>query len=103
MTSYPLYRLPFASLILVEPTMMTRATLKRYFKDEAAMKRAMAMAAAKKDTWPSRAAAREWFARRSPWKMWDARALDAYVVRAFSSFYLCARGWTGADCGAGGW
>ena len=81
MESYPLHRLPFFSLILVEPTMMTRNTMKEFSKNATMMVRSVEAVKSKKDIWPSREAAREWMSHRSPWKRWDPRVLEVYLVR----------------------
>lgn len=77
---YPLDRLPLASMILVEPPMMTREGVERATEAGAVLILAVDIAKMRKDIWPSRAAAREWFAKRVPWKRWDPRALDLYIV-----------------------
>ena len=71
-------------MILVEPTMMTRAGFARFIESDAGsvlLRRAEEAAKTRKDTWPSRADAHAWLARRAPWKHWDARVLQDYVVR----------------------
>lgn len=87
MGSYPLHRLPFSSLILVEPTMMTRETMKEFSKNATMMMRSVEVAKSKRDIWPSREAAHEWMSHRSPWKRWDPRVLEAYVVRFPPTLY----------------
>ncbi|KAJ7185421.1 alpha/beta-hydrolase [Mycena filopes] len=74
-TDYPLHTLPYTSMILVEPTMMTREACTGWLSQPtsaAAMKR-------RKDTWESREAAHAWFRARLPWKRWDARCLASFV------------------------
>ncbi|KAI0766213.1 alpha/beta-hydrolase [Trametes elegans] len=75
-------RNPYASLVLVEPTMMTPEILQRAFAQDTVLLRAVDIARTRKDTWPSRPAAREWLARRLPWRRWDARVLDLFVENA---------------------
>ncbi|OJT03500.1 hypothetical protein TRAPUB_5840 [Trametes pubescens] len=80
---YPLDRLPYSSLILVEPGLMTRAMLNAVRFDKSSPLTCAAEAVRmRKDIWPSRAAAREWLAKRFPYRRWDARVLDLFVEHA---------------------
>ncbi|KAL1937276.1 hypothetical protein VTO73DRAFT_13885 [Trametes versicolor] len=80
---YPLDRLPYSSLILVEPGMMTRDMLNKVRFDKASpLTRAVDAVRMRKEVWPSRPAAREWLAKRLPYRRWDARVLDLYVEHA---------------------
>ncbi|KAI8984799.1 Alpha/beta hydrolase family-domain-containing protein [Trametes punicea] len=76
---YAVDRLPFASLILVDPLMVTRERLQEAIKEGAMMLRAPDAARARKNVWPSRPEAKEWFAKRLPWRRWDPRVLDLYL------------------------
>ncbi|KAI0033836.1 alpha/beta-hydrolase [Vararia minispora EC-137] len=91
-TPHPLAALPFESLILIEPTMMTPALLQhaRTHAPDQPLFRAAAAASARTDTWPSRSAARAWLAQRAPWRRWDARALDAFVTHALADLPTAA-------------
>ncbi|EIW62380.1 alpha/beta-hydrolase [Trametes versicolor FP-101664 SS1] len=80
---YPLDRLPYSSLILIEPGLMTRAMLNTVRFDKASpLTRAAEAVRMRKDIWPSRAAAREWLTKRFPYRRWDARVLDLFVEHA---------------------
>ncbi|KAI0648725.1 alpha/beta-hydrolase [Trametes meyenii] len=76
---YALDRLPFSSLIMVEPPMMTPETMRAAEENGELLLRAADIARARKDIWPSRAAAKAWFAKRLPWNKWDARILDLFM------------------------
>ncbi|OSD01867.1 alpha/beta-hydrolase [Trametes coccinea BRFM310] len=79
---YPVNQLPFASLIMVDPPMLTPETLSIALREGWPLIRAIDIARKRKDVWPSRAAAREWLAKRWPWSRWDPRVLDLYVEHA---------------------
>ncbi|CDO69450.1 hypothetical protein BN946_scf184817.g10 [Trametes cinnabarina] len=74
--------LPFSSLIMVDPPMMTPEILQKALAEGWPLLRAMEIAKNRKDVWPSRSAAKEWFAKRFPWRRWDPRVLDLYVEHA---------------------
>ncbi|KAH9847864.1 alpha/beta-hydrolase [Lenzites betulinus] len=76
---FPLNRLPVASMILIEPPMMTPEGVERATEAGAVLMLAPEIAAMRKDIWPSREAARTWLAKRYPWRRWDPRVLDLYV------------------------
>ncbi|KAI8989198.1 hypothetical protein BD414DRAFT_486367 [Trametes punicea] len=76
---YAVNQLPFSSLIMVEPPMMTPDRLREEIKKGATFLRAIDVARVRKDIWPSRATAKEWFAKRLPWKRWDPRSLDLFI------------------------
>ncbi|RDX51310.1 alpha/beta-hydrolase [Lentinus brumalis] len=71
--------LPYSSMILVEPPMMTQEVLDAVMRDGRAWKALIGMAKSRKDTWPSREAAREWMSRHLPWKAWEPRCVDLFV------------------------
>ncbi|KAI8974038.1 alpha/beta-hydrolase [Trametes punicea] len=76
---YAVNQLPFSSLIMVEPPMMTPERLQEAIKEGVVLLRAIDIARVRKDVWPSRAVAKEWFAKRLPWNRWDPRTLDLYI------------------------
>ncbi|KAI0365459.1 alpha/beta-hydrolase [Pilatotrama ljubarskyi] len=82
MEGHPLDRLPYSSLVLVEPGMPSRELLKKMVDENAPLLRAVQFAKTRKNTWPSRQAAREWLAKRLPWRRWDARILDLFIEHA---------------------
>ncbi|KAJ6495877.1 hypothetical protein DFH09DRAFT_927643, partial [Mycena vulgaris] len=77
---YSLHGLPYSSMILVEPTMMTPEIFAQSHLTAAELKRVTE--AVKKRTvleLRSRDATRAWLQRRRPWKRWDVRTLNALV------------------------
>ncbi|KAI0316911.1 alpha/beta-hydrolase [Amylostereum chailletii] len=83
-TGFPTTALPYASLILIEPPMMSREILARAQARErqTALLSVIEMAKIRKDVWVSREEARTWFAKRLPWKRWTERALGLYIDHA---------------------
>ncbi|KAI0352116.1 hypothetical protein OH77DRAFT_1460879 [Trametes cingulata] len=79
---FPVNRIPYSTMILVEPTMMTPDILKRAFEKDTVLLRAVDVARKRKDIWPSRAAAKDWLSKRLPWRRWDPRVLDLYIEHA---------------------
>ncbi|KAK7012836.1 alpha/beta-hydrolase [Favolaschia claudopus] len=77
--SYALDDLPYSSMILVEPTMMTKEIMAEAFKRPNEITRVMQAVKTRQDIWESREAARAWFAKRLPWKRWDTRILDTFI------------------------
>ncbi|KAI8974039.1 alpha/beta-hydrolase [Trametes punicea] len=76
---YAIERLPYSSIIMVEPPMMTPEILQQAIKKRAVLLRAIDVARVRKNVWPSRTAAKEWFAKRLPWRRWDTSVLDLYI------------------------
>ncbi|KAI1787359.1 Alpha/beta hydrolase family-domain-containing protein [Ganoderma leucocontextum] len=79
---YALDRLPFSSMILIEPPMMTPEVLRHAQEKRLPMLRAVELAKTRKDVWSSREEAREWFGRQFPWRRWDKRVFDFFVDHA---------------------
>ncbi len=77
---YKTGNLPYSSLILVEPPIMTRKVFARATKKGKAWELLVEMAKTRKDIWPSREAARDWMSKRLPWNCWTPRCLDLFVV-----------------------
>ncbi|OBZ79895.1 hypothetical protein A0H81_00120 [Grifola frondosa] len=75
-STYPLDALPYSSMILVEPGMMTREIFAEAFKEPVLLKEVMDATKTRKDIWPSRTAALEWFKKREPWRRWDPAVLQ---------------------------
>ncbi|KAG6833969.1 hypothetical protein H0H93_012872, partial [Arthromyces matolae] len=77
-TSYfnPPSRLPFASLILIDPPIFA-STMKDH--ETEMYKLVAAMTPIRKDRWPSQEAAVKWMEKRVPWNMWDRRVFDAFT------------------------
>ncbi|TBU57225.1 Alpha/beta hydrolase family-domain-containing protein [Dichomitus squalens] len=77
---YQLNCLPFSSVIMVEPPMMTPDIVKHGLEIGCLpMIRAINFAKTRKDIWSSRDEARAWFGTRSPWRRWDQRVFDLFV------------------------
>ncbi|KAI0730568.1 alpha/beta-hydrolase [Earliella scabrosa] len=79
---YATDNLPYSSLVLVEPPIMTREVFARATKKGKAWEILIEMARNRKDIWPSRDAARAWMAKRLPWSTWTPRCLDLFVEHA---------------------
>ncbi|EIW62401.1 uncharacterized protein TRAVEDRAFT_45221 [Trametes versicolor FP-101664 SS1] len=79
---YYVDKLPYSSLILVEPVVLDPEVLEQISQADSPLTKIIEFARTRRDTWPSRAAAREWFAGQLPWSQWDARVLDLYVEHA---------------------
>ncbi|KAJ7463440.1 alpha/beta-hydrolase [Mycena galericulata] len=70
--------LPYSSMILIEPTMMTKEIFAQG-SELSEVTRVIDAVKKRRDTWESREVARAWFAKRLPWKRWDTRVLDAFI------------------------
>ncbi|TCD61768.1 hypothetical protein EIP91_007970 [Steccherinum ochraceum] len=84
----PQDELPFSSMILVEPALMTRGVLKAFKATgdgSSVFQQLIDSANSRRDIWSSREAAREWFVKRAPWKTWDKRVLDSFVDHGLRS------------------
>ncbi|OJT14650.1 hypothetical protein TRAPUB_8808 [Trametes pubescens] len=81
-TDYPLDKLPYSSLILVEPVVLNPEVKERITEAGSPLRKIIEFASTRQDIWPNRAAAREWFAEQLPWNQWDARVLDLYIEHA---------------------
>lgn len=77
---YPTNRLPYSSMIIVDPPMMTKEILAAAMSRRTTMLAVIELAKTRKDTWPSREAAKVWLGKRLPWKRWTPQVLDLYVV-----------------------
>ncbi len=76
-----LSELPYAALVLIEPTMIPEELFYAHFDDRMANMAVMVGATSlRRDSWPSRNDAFLWFERKFPWKTWDPRALRLLVV-----------------------
>ncbi|PIL24611.1 hypothetical protein GSI_12495 [Ganoderma sinense ZZ0214-1] len=76
---YPLDKLPFSSLIFVEPGFVPQEMFEHLAALGIRYDDIIAMAKTRKDVWPSRAAARAWMSTRLPWKRWKPRSLDLFI------------------------
>ncbi|KAF8909980.1 hypothetical protein CPB85DRAFT_1221751 [Mucidula mucida] len=75
-----LSELPYAALVLIEPTMIPEELFYAHFDDRMANMAVMVGATSlRRDSWPSRNDAFLWFERKFPWKTWDPRALRLLV------------------------
>jgi pimeloyl-ACP methyl ester carboxylesterase len=76
----PTHPPPYAALILVEPTIVTREVYHGDIENrQAQMDFAVGSTRKRRDKWPSKSDARSWMGSRWPWKNWDSRALDLFV------------------------
>lgn len=72
---------PYVSMILVEPTMVT----KELYMDtlefrNTTMDFTVGATSVRRDTWPSKEAAFAWLSKRQPWNSWDPRVVRLYTV-----------------------
>ncbi|EIW62399.1 uncharacterized protein TRAVEDRAFT_70479 [Trametes versicolor FP-101664 SS1] len=79
---YPRDALPYASIILAEPVILTPDVLDQILQGDSSLGKILEYTRTRRDIWPSRAVARAWLATRLPWSQWDARVLDLYVEHA---------------------
>ncbi|KAI0063916.1 alpha/beta-hydrolase [Artomyces pyxidatus] len=79
---YPLWNLPYTSVIVIEPAMMPRSVYAGIFSEPTPWVTVMEATKSRKDIWPTREAAREWFGKRLPWSRWHPRSLDLFVEKA---------------------
>jgi hypothetical protein len=76
--------LPYTSLIIVEPTMMTKQLFQvRYSNQELFNQSIIKAIKAKRDVWGSREEARSWLRNRVPWKSWQQDAFDLFTGSPF--------------------
>ncbi|KAJ3505219.1 hypothetical protein NLJ89_g7532 [Agrocybe chaxingu] len=82
----PPYKLAYAAMVLIEPTMITRELFNAHLEDRmASMDFAVAATAARRNIWKSREAAFEYFRKRFPWGMWDERVVRVLVEHGLES------------------
>jgi hypothetical protein len=71
----------YTSLILIEPTIVTRETYMAELEDRTAqMDFVVTATATRRDAWKSREDASTWLSKRFPWNMWDPRVVKVYTV-----------------------
>ncbi|KAF9465455.1 Alpha/Beta hydrolase protein [Collybia nuda] len=81
---FPVSQIPYAAVLLIEPTIVTRELFNTHKDDRmAAMNFAVNATSVRRDKWVSRDAAFEWFGSRYPWNTWDPR-----VVRSLTEYGL---------------
>jgi hypothetical protein len=74
----PVHKIPYLSLVLVEPTI---ATPEVYYRTIAAHTPALVETTMmRRGRWRSRSDAAAWLQRRAPWKRWDPRALNLFTA-----------------------
>ncbi|KAJ3889095.1 Alpha/beta hydrolase family-domain-containing protein [Lentinula edodes] len=78
--SFPLSHLPYVSLILIEPTMITREMFEAHFDDRIrSMEMSVGATEVRRDVWPNREEAFRWLSRRFPFRTWDPRVVRLLV------------------------
>jgi len=81
---FPVSELPYVSLILVEPTMVSKELYEAHIDDRnATMDFTVGATTVRRDAWPSREEAFKWLSKRFPWQVWDPR-----VVRLLTEYGL---------------
>ncbi|KAJ7075855.1 Alpha/beta hydrolase fold-1 [Mycena belliarum] len=74
----PPNRIPFSSIVLVEPPLFTKDM---YQLHKTPMYAAVAtMTPLRRDIWASHKAAKDWLMKRPPWSSWSEDALESYVT-----------------------
>jgi hypothetical protein len=72
-------KIPFTSIILVEPPLFSKAM---YELHKTPMYSAVAtMTPMRRDVWPDFQTAKQWMMKRLPWSSWSPEAMDKYVVK----------------------
>ncbi|KAJ6571401.1 Alpha/Beta hydrolase protein [Mycena capillaripes] len=72
----PLSAIPYASLILIEPTVIPRELFYRHIEDRMSqMEFVVAATTSRRERWNSREDANSWLSWRLPWDSWDPRVL----------------------------
>ncbi|KAJ7362308.1 Alpha/beta hydrolase fold-1 [Mycena albidolilacea] len=72
----PLSAIPYASLILIEPTVIPRELFYLHLDDRVStMEFVVTATTARRERWRARDEAHAWLARRVPWDTWDPRVL----------------------------
>ncbi|KAJ7443108.1 Alpha/beta hydrolase family-domain-containing protein [Mycena latifolia] len=75
--SFSIPVIPFASVILLEPTIATPEMFYEHMADSVPAN--VAATTMRQERWRSRGDAFEWFKRRAPWRAWDARVLCIFI------------------------
>ncbi|THU89064.1 alpha/beta-hydrolase [Dendrothele bispora CBS 962.96] len=79
--SFALSSLPYVSLILIEPTMVTQELFFKHFDDRMdQMNFTVEATLMRRDTWPSREEAFRYLSKRFPWSMWEPRVVKLLVT-----------------------
>ncbi|KAE9393434.1 hypothetical protein BT96DRAFT_863528 [Gymnopus androsaceus JB14] len=77
---FPISNLPYVSLVLVEPTMITREMFEAHFDTRIkAMEMVVGATEVRRDVWPDREEAFRWLSRRFPFRNWDPRVVRILV------------------------
>ena len=78
---FPVSELPYVSLILVEPTMVSKELYEAHIDDRnATMDFTVGATTVRRDAWPSREEAFKWLSKRFPWQVWDPRVVRLLTV-----------------------
>ncbi|KAK0235464.1 Alpha/beta hydrolase fold-1 [Armillaria nabsnona] len=71
--------LPFDSLILIEPAVISSRSTDMDRSARDFMNQMVRLSSSQRDTWRSRDDAKRWLRARAPWISWDTRCIDLYV------------------------
>ncbi|KAF9064750.1 hypothetical protein BDP27DRAFT_1229930 [Rhodocollybia butyracea] len=78
--TFSLSNLPYVSLILVEPTMITRELFEAHFDERIrSMEMSVGATEVRRDVWADREEAFKWLSRRFPFRTWDPRVVRLLV------------------------
>lgn len=73
--------LPYAALILIEPTIVTKEVFDAQFDARtASIKFVVAATSVRRDTWANKDEAFTWLSKRFPWNLWDSRVVRLLAV-----------------------
>ncbi|KAJ7446581.1 Alpha/beta hydrolase family-domain-containing protein [Mycena latifolia] len=73
----PVSEIPYAAIVLIEPTFGAREMFDRYIAPT--LPKAVEVISSLRERWASRDAAQAWLKRLPQWKAWDARVLRIYT------------------------
>lgn len=75
-------KVPYTTIILVEPALIDRQTYNAHFEDrEGQISQVMKSVIKSRATWESQDEALTWLRKRYPWKAWESRVVELFVVR----------------------
>lgn len=80
---FPLSRIPYTTIILVESAIVTREVFHADYDDRMLQRNYVVSATSERtDRWPSREVALKWFMKRYPWNTWNPDIVRLFVEYA---------------------
>ncbi|KAG6826757.1 hypothetical protein H0H92_014547 [Tricholoma furcatifolium] len=93
MRNSPPLRPPYATVFLVEPTILSQERFDAHAKErENSANASMKATLTRRDSWPNLGAAAAYLRRKLPWKSWDAKVIDLYIKHGFRPIMTPAGG-----------